>query len=148
MNYPKVVKRSSVNGSLRTNVTLMAILYYVRPNLLLRVLLKKNGINYKKAFSPLSKKDSLRIIITLVARYDLELHQMDVKTIFLNQNLEEEIYMDQLESFSIKGKEHMVCKLKKSIYGLKQSSRNGILSLVKPLLPLDLQKTLLIGVYI
>ena len=47
----------------------------------------------KQTFSPLSKKDSLRIILTLVADFDLELQQMDVKTTFINGDLEEEIYM-------------------------------------------------------
>ncbi|GAA0170757.1 transmembrane signal receptor [Lithospermum erythrorhizon] len=48
---------------------------------------------------------------------------MNVKTVFLNGNLEEEIYMSQLEGFLVEGQEHMVCKLKRSIYGLKQASR-------------------------
>ena len=72
--------------------------------------------------SPVCKKDSLRIIMNIVAHYDLELHQMDVKTAFLNGNSEEKVYMNQPEGFSCKGKEHMVCKLKKSLYGLKQAS--------------------------
>jgi hypothetical protein len=88
---------------------------------------QKGGIDYKETFSPVSKKDSLRIIMALVAHYDLELHQMDVKTAFLNGSLEEEVYMDQPEGFSLKGKEHMVCKLNKSIYGLKQASRQWYL---------------------
>ena len=65
--------------------------------------------------------------MTLVAHYDLELHQMDVKTAFLNENLEEDIYMDQPVGFIEEGKEHMVCRLKKSIYGLKQASRQWYL---------------------
>ena len=52
---------------------------------------------------------------------------MDVKTAFLNESLEDDVYMDQLESFSIKGKEHLACKLKKSIHGLKQASRQWYL---------------------
>ena len=59
--------------------------------------------------------------MALVAHYDLELHQMDVKTTFLNGDLEENVYMDQPMGFSVEGKEHMVCKLKKSIYSLKAS---------------------------
>ena len=61
--------------------------------------------------------------MALVAHFDLELHQMDVKTAFLNGNLDEDIYMEQPEGFTKKGNEHLVCKLKKSIYGLKQASR-------------------------
>ena len=61
--------------------------------------------------------------MAIVAHYDLELHQIDVKTAFLNGDLEEEVYMDQPEGFITPGKENLVCKLKKSIYGLKQASR-------------------------
>ena len=59
--------------------------------------------------------------MALVAHYDLELHQIDAKTAFLNGDLEEDVYMDQPMGFSVEGKEHMVCKLKKSIYSLKSS---------------------------
>lgn len=88
---------------------------------------QKDGIDYKETFSPVSKKDSLRIVMALVAHYDLELHQMDVKTAFLNGDLEEEVYMDQPEGFLTTGKDNLVCKLKKSIYGLKQASRQWYL---------------------
>ena len=65
---------------------------------------QKRGIDYKETFSLVSKKDSLRIIMALGAHFDLELHQMDVKIAFLNGSLEEKVYMDQPEGFSIKGK--------------------------------------------
>jgi hypothetical protein len=84
---------------------------------------QREDIDYAEIFSPVSWKDSLRIIMALVAHYDLELHQIDVKTTFLNGNLLENVYMAQLKGFAVKGKEHMGCRLKKSIYGLKQDSR-------------------------
>ena len=65
--------------------------------------------------------------MALVAHYDLELHQMDVKTTFLNGNVNEEVYMGQPMGFIEKGKEHMACKLKRSIYELKQASRQWYL---------------------
>ncbi|KAL4295771.1 hypothetical protein GQ457_12G011150 [Hibiscus cannabinus] len=84
---------------------------------------QREGIDYTETFSPVSKKDSLRIVLALVAQFDLELQQMDVKTAFLNGDLEEEVYMKQPEGFSSSDGEKLVCKLKKSIYGLKQASR-------------------------
>ena len=66
---------------------------------------------------------SIRLILAIVANLDLELHQMDVKTDFLNRELDEEIYMQQPVGFEQKGSEQKVCRLLKSIYSLKQSSR-------------------------
>ena len=56
---------------------------------------QREGIDYNKTFSPVSCKDSFIIIMALVAHYDLELHQMDIKTAFLNRDLEENVYMAQ-----------------------------------------------------
>lgn len=84
---------------------------------------QREGIDYNETFSHVSSKDSFKIIMALVAHYDLELHQMDVKTAFLNGDLHEDVYMDQPEGFVMEGKEHLGCRLKKSIYGLKQASR-------------------------
>ena len=84
---------------------------------------KKEGIYYKETLSSVSTKDSFRTIMTLMAHFDLELHQMDVKTVFLNGNIDETIYMVQLENFVFGDPKSMVCKLKKSIYALKQASR-------------------------
>ena len=66
---------------------------------------------------------SVHALIALAAKKKLHLHQLDVTTAFLNGELKGEIYMKQPDGFAVKGNEHLVCKLKKSIYGLKQSSR-------------------------
>lgn len=81
------------------------------------------GIDYSEVFSPVVKHSSIRILLALVAQYNLELAQLDVKTAFLHGDLEEEIYMSQPEGFKEAGKEKWVCYLKKSLYGLKQSPR-------------------------
>jgi hypothetical protein len=88
---------------------------------------QREDIDYTETFSPVSCKDSLRIIMALVTHYDLELYQMDVKTAFLNEDLLENVYMAQPKGFAVKGKEHMGCHLRKSIYGLKQASRQWYL---------------------
>uniref|UniRef100_A0A2N9EWH4 Integrase catalytic domain-containing protein n=1 Tax=Fagus sylvatica TaxID=28930 RepID=A0A2N9EWH4_FAGSY len=84
---------------------------------------QKEGVNYKETFSLVSSKNSFRIVMALVAHFDFELHQMDVKKTFLNGDLIEDVYMLQPDGFQVSGNEHMVCKRKKSIYGLKQASR-------------------------
>ncbi|KAE8665322.1 Detected protein of unknown function [Hibiscus syriacus] len=84
---------------------------------------QKEGINYNEVFSPVVKHSSIRILLALVAQLNLELAQLDVKTAFLHGDLEEEIYMTQPEGYKDGGCEKWVCKLNKSLYGLKQSLR-------------------------
>ena len=84
---------------------------------------QKEGIDYNEVFSPVVKHSSIRILLALVAQLNLELVQLDVKTAFLHGDLEEEIYITQPEGYKVAGKEDWVCKLKKSLYGLKQSPR-------------------------
>jgi hypothetical protein len=88
---------------------------------------QKEGVNYEETFSPVVRFASVRLILAIVANLNLELYQMDVKTAFLNGELDEEIYMDQPVGFVAKGQERKVCKLKRTIYGLKQSSRQWYL---------------------
>ncbi|XP_059650617.1 cysteine-rich receptor-like protein kinase 42 [Cornus florida] len=84
---------------------------------------QKEGIDYNEVFSPVVKHSSIRILLALVAQFDLELAQVDVRTAFLHGDLEEEIYISQPNGFKVAGKENWVYKLKKSLYGLKQSPR-------------------------
>ena len=84
---------------------------------------QQEGVDFEEIFSPVVKMTTLRCFLALVAQFDMELVQMDLKTAFLHGDLQEEIYMQQPEGFEEKGKEGLVCKLKKSLYGLKQAPR-------------------------
>jgi hypothetical protein len=81
------------------------------------------GIDYVETFSPVAKYVSIRALLAIAVETGMSVHQMDVKTAFLNGVLDEEIYMDQPEGYVIAGKESLVCRLKKSLYGLKQAAR-------------------------
>ena len=80
-------------------------------------------MDYEETFSPVVRFSSIRMVLSIVAHMDLELHQMDVKTPFLNGDPEEEKYMKQPIGYVEKGHEDNVNKLNKSIYGLKQFLR-------------------------
>ena len=84
---------------------------------------QKFGIDYDETFCPVVRFESVRTVIALAVQNGLKLHQMDVATAFLNGELKEEVYMKQPDGFETEGQEHLVCRLKRSIYGLKQSSR-------------------------
>ena len=77
------------------------------------------GIEFGDIFSPVAKVTSIRLLLFVVAAFYFEIEQMDVKTTFLHRDLEAEIYMKQPEGFMVKGKKELVCRLKKSLYGLK-----------------------------
>ncbi|RVW18166.1 Retrovirus-related Pol polyprotein from transposon TNT 1-94 [Vitis vinifera] len=85
---------------------------------------QKEGIDYEETFSPVAMLKSIRILLSIAAYFDYEIWQMDVKTAFLNGSLDECIYMKQPEGFITNGQEHLLCKLNRSIYGLKQASRS------------------------
>ena len=84
---------------------------------------QREGIDYNEVFSPVVKHSSIRILLAPVAQYDYELDHLDVKTAFSHDDLEEEIYMAQPLGLRAARKEKLVCKLHKSLYGLKQSPR-------------------------
>ena len=85
--------------------------------------LQKHGVDYDETFCPVVRFESVRTIIALAAKHGHKLHQLDITTAFLNGRLNEDIYMKQSEGFEVKDKEHLVCKLNRSLYGLKQSPR-------------------------
>jgi hypothetical protein len=65
----------------------------------------------------------IQVLLSLATSHGLLIHQMDVKTTFLNGELEEEIYMTRSDGFVVKGQEDKVCKMQTSLYGLKQAPK-------------------------
>ena len=84
---------------------------------------QKPGEDYDETFSPVVRYSSIRTLLAFAIQNGMIIHQMDVVTAFLNGTLDEDIYMEQPPGYIKKGEEHLVCKLKRSLYGLKQSSR-------------------------
>jgi hypothetical protein len=80
------------------------------------------GFDFKETFAPTVRYSTIRIVLALAALEDLELRSVDISHAYLNGTLEEEIYMQQPEGFEVGGPDH-VCKLRKSLYGLKQAGR-------------------------
>ena len=81
--------------------------------------LQRKEVDYDEIFSLVVRHTSMRTVLGLVAHFDMQLAQMDVKTAFLHGDLEELVYMVQPEGFIQPRQEHLVCKLRKSLYGLK-----------------------------
>lgn len=94
-----------------------------KARLVARGFTQRFGEDYDQTFSPVVRFESFRMLMALAAKHDLQLHQMDVTTAFLHGVLEEDVFMKQPEGFVKEGDEKLVCRLKRSLYGLKQSPR-------------------------
>ena len=88
-------------------------------------------MEFDEIFSPVVKMTSIITILSVLVVEYFHLEQLDVKTTFLHGDLEEEIYMQQPQGYEVKGKENLVCRLKKSLYGLKQAPRQWYLKFDK-----------------
>jgi hypothetical protein len=80
---------------------------------------QKKGKDFFYTYSPITRLTTIHVLLSLTASHGLLIHQMNVKTTFLNGELEAEIYMTQSDGFVVKGQEDNVCKLVKFLYGLK-----------------------------
>ena len=84
---------------------------------------QKEGIDYVKTFAPVARYTSIRTILALAAKMKWKLHQMDVKTTFLTSVIKEEVYIEEPPGFETRDNETHVCRLKKSLYRLKNEPR-------------------------
>ncbi|KAG8492727.1 hypothetical protein CXB51_010487 [Gossypium anomalum] len=103
---------------------------------------QKYGLDYIETFAPVARLDTIRLLIALAAQKQWKIHQLDVKSAFLNGFLEEEIYIDQPQGFVVSGKEQMVYKLKKALYGLKQAPRAWYTRIDSYLLSLGFERSI------
>ena len=98
---------------------------------------QKEGVHYEDTFAPIEKWATIRTLFALAAQNGWKAHQMDVKTTFFNGDLKDNVFMSQPKGFAMKGHEHKVCKLVKSLYGLKQALRAWYEKLTEHLLKLN-----------
>lgn len=80
---------------------------------------QKYGIDFEEVFAPVTRMETVRLLLALAAKNGWEVHHMDVKSAFLNGEIEEEVYVFQPEGFEKQGEEHKVYKLLKALYGLR-----------------------------
>ena len=109
---------------LKGRQTMMVSIAIKKARLVAKDYRQVQGVDYDETFSPVAMLKSVRIVLAIAAYFDYEIWQMDVKTAFLHGNLTEDVYMIQPEGFVDPTSTSKVCKLKRSIYGLRQASRS------------------------
>ena len=103
--------------------------------------LQREGIDYDELFAPVANLDTIRLLLALSTSAPTTVHQMDVKTAFLNPEISNELYMEVPEGLTVPMENNYVCKLRKTIYGLRQSSREWNELLNEYLLEFGLQRS-------
>lgn len=103
-----------------------------KARLVVKGYMQREGLDFNEVFAPVSKHSTLRILLAMAASHDFEIEHLDIKTAFLNGDLEEDIYMEQPEGY-VEGTGELVCHLRKSLYGLKQAPRSWFLKLKETL---------------
>ena len=84
---------------------------------------QQEGIDFEETFAPVARIEAIRMFLAFSSFQQIKVYQMDVKSAFLNGNLEEEVYIEQPEGFILGNDEKLVCRIKKALYGLKQAPR-------------------------
>jgi hypothetical protein len=82
------------------------------------------GIDFEEAFAPIARLEEIKMFLAFSCFKNFKFYQMDVKSTFINGNIEEEVYIEQLEEFEFLDNEDFVCELNKSLYGLNQAPKS------------------------
>ncbi|GJY16942.1 retrotransposon protein, putative, ty1-copia subclass [Tanacetum coccineum] len=124
VDFPPNDKTVGHKWLFKKNIDMDGAVHTYKARLVAKGFTQTSRIDYEETFSLVADIRAIRILIAIAVFYDYEIWQMDVKTVFLNGYLSEEVYMEQPEGFINQKFPNRVCKLKRSIYGLKQASRN------------------------
>ncbi|KAK8685120.1 hypothetical protein V6N13_041128 [Hibiscus sabdariffa] len=123
MDLPPGIKRLSSKWIFKRKMKADGSIDKYKARLVIKGYRQKEGLDYFDTYSHVSRITSIRMILAIATLRNLEVHQMDVKIAFLNGELDEEIYMEQPEGHVVPGQERKVCKLVKSLYGLKEAPK-------------------------
>jgi len=122
VDRPQHKKAIGVKWIFRTKLNLDGFVNKYKARLVVKGYAPMFGVDFSETFALVTRMNTIRL--ALAAQKDWTLHQMDAKSVFLNGYLEEEIFVEQPEGFSIAGQENRVYQLKKALYGLKQTPRS------------------------
>ena len=112
-----------VSGYLKKKLKQDGFIEKYKARLVAKGFKQRKDVDYFDTFAPVTRIASIRVLITLASIHNLVIHQMDVKTAFLNGDLEDEIYMEQPKGCVVPRKEKKVCRLVESLYRLKQAPK-------------------------
>ncbi|GJZ07686.1 retrotransposon protein, putative, ty1-copia subclass [Tanacetum coccineum] len=123
VELPPNARAVGSKGLFKKKTDMDGAVYIFKARLVAKGFTQTYGVDYEETFSPVADIRAIRVLIAIAAYHDYEIWKMDVKIAFLNGHLSEEVYMEQPEGFVNPKYPNHVCKLKRSIYGLKQASR-------------------------
>ena len=140
VELPKNKKAIGVKWVYKVKVNPKGEVVRYKARLVARGFLQRQGIDYEEVFAPVARLETVRVVVAHASLRGWKLHQLDVKSAFLNGDLQEEVYIDQPPGFVVKGSESKVFKLRKALYGLKQAPRAWNMKIDKSLTNLGFVK--------
>ncbi|GJU30798.1 zinc finger, CCHC-type containing protein [Tanacetum coccineum] len=140
-NVPPGCKPLGCKGIFKRKLKIDGTTKKFKTRLVIQGFKQKSVIEYFDTYASVACINIIRLVIALASIHNLIIHQMDVKTAFLNGELDKDVYMNQPQGFSMSGKENKVCKLMKSLYGLKQDMGEADIILVST--PMDTSENLM-----